>query len=550
MSAPRVSVDPQLIYDALQRHAGNKTAMARELGLHRETVRNLMIEYGIGDKPVAGGALKPLKVNKLPLPAQGKISRYLLTSAQNNTYAFSSLLANLEAYSAHLTQDGNICQIMASKYTYNKAAYENSTLAKPGTRVASDEESLWYDPRLEKYFCDDPSQHGSCRYQLAPDLQWCADINVSPTADNPLSKLDSYAGNHSAIFPHAKVAMKSMPRMKGEQARFLYTTGTVTQMNYIQRKAGQVAQHHHVYGALIIEVNSDGDWWVRQLNADSKGRFYDISDGSVLHVADGKITSSHRVEAINWGDVHASEIDEEVKEVNWAKGGVIDALRPKYQMMHDLFSMRSRSHHDMKSFEKMYKKYLNGYDSVEEEVDQTYNLISYASRDFCQMVVVSSNHDRHGEKWLDEADYKADLPNAKFFLQAQLERVLAMEAGKTWMFLEWAVRRICETPVKFLGLDESFCVGPSHHRIECGLHGDLGPNGARGSTKNLRSLGLRTTKGHDHQATIDGPTWSAGVCQLDMDYAKGPSSWSVSHVVCYTNGKRVMLSQRSGKLWA
>lgn len=570
MPESRKAITPEQLYAALDQCAGNKTAMAAALGVHRETIRKLMLEYGIGDKPVTGGYIKPQAANKMPLPPEGMVYRYLLTSAQNNTKMFEAFVKNLEAYKSWID-----AKLMISRFTYNKLAYENgfNHQSKPGRGPTdTDHQDLWYDKYLDPYVCDDPERHGSCRYQLAPDLQWCAEVNIIPTAPNPLSELDAYAGSGSAVFPHAKVAMRSPPRMPDELPRFLYTTGCCTQMNYIQRKTGQKAEFHHIYGALIVEVNSRGDWWARQINADSSGTFYDCPGGEVVKVCRGEVTRGHRTEAINWGDVHASEIDPEVAEVNWGKQGVIDMLRPKYQLMHDLFSMRSQSHHERNQFGKRFEKYIKGQDIVLEELNRTAAVLSKASRPFCRTVVINSNHDRHGDKWLDEAEYKADLPNAKWFLCAQLARVLAIEYAskectdelfknlmavlktdveRDWTFLEWSMsHQPLMQGIEFVGLDDPFRIGPRHHQVECGLHGDIGPNGSRGSTKNLSKLGRRNNKGHDHSATIFEGTYSAGVCQLKMSYNHGPATWSVSHIVTFINGKRCILTQRAGRLWA
>ena len=579
---------PEQLYGALERNAGNKTAMARELGVHRDTVRKFMEMYGIGNKPVTGGYVKPQAINKMALPPEGQIYRYLLTSAQNNTKVFKSFLENLKSYASHFTSGSTQCTLLISRFTYNKGAYENGQNhpSKAGRGpTESDHGDLWYDPAIEPYVCDDPDRHGSCRYQLAPDLQWCAESNILPTTENPLSGLDAYDGTASAIFPHAKVLMRSVPRMPDDTPRFIYTTGCVTQMNYIQRKAGQKAEFHHIYGAIIVEVNSNGDWWARQINAASDGSFYDCPGGKVLRVDDGVVRYlSHlenQCEALNWGDVHASEIDAQVASVNWGDldldnenslDGAIDSLRPKYQLMHDLFSMRSQSHHERNKFSKRYEKFIAGQDIVLDELDQTAALLVRARRPWCKTVVVNSNHDRHGDKWLDEADFKADLPNAEWFLCAQLSRVLAIKYAvkepdsplaekliqvlkvkpkQDWTFFVWSMRHRLEVDdVHFLDLDESFKIGPRGHQVECGLHGDLGPNGSKGNNRSLTKLGRRNNKGHDHSAAIHEGTYSAGVCQLVMSYNHGPTTWSVSHIITYLNGKRALLTQRAGKLWA
>lgn len=50
--------------------------------------------------------------------------------------------------------------------------------------------------------------------------------------------------------------------------------------------------------------------------------------------------------------------------------------------------------------------------------------------------------------------------------------------------------------IRFLGEDESYiiCKGRDFVGIECGLHGDLGPSGSRGSTRSLKKLGRPLTR--------------------------------------------------------
>jgi hypothetical protein len=553
MSTPTTLPTAEELIASLDRNGGNKSAMALELGVHRETIRKLMRTMGLGNRPISGGITRPEETVKLPLPRKAKVSRYLLTCAQNNTHVFDKFLDNLKAYQAWLRKTERMpVPIMVSRYTYNKSAFDNSFLSKPGRGPTdADHDNLWYDPKLDEYVCDDPEEHGSAHYELAPGLHWCAEMNIKPTATRPLSDLDTYAGNNSAIFPHTKVALQSMPRMKNEKPRFLYTTGTVTKLNYIQRKEGLKATHHHVYGALLVEVDHRGNWWARQINADRHGSFYDCPRGNVVKVSDGKVTEGHSTEAVNWGDAHASQIKTNIVDVNWGAGGVIDKLKPRCQFWNDLLSFHSQNHHDRKKFGVRYRKFIQGQDSVHKEIISTRDFLKRAHRDWCLSVVVNSNHDRHGERWLDEADFKADLPNARFFIEAQRARIIAIEDGNDkWQFIEWALQHVGCPTLRFLQKDESFLIGPRAHPVECGLHGDLGVNGARGSTRSISRLGHRANKGHDHSATIDGPTYSAGVCELDLEYNEGLTTWSISHVLTYLNGKRAVLSQCVEKLWA
>jgi hypothetical protein len=504
--------------------------------------------------PVHGHVPAP-RANPAPaVPSGATTARYILTAAQNNTPVHADFLANLQAYARAIG-----ARIMVSRFSYNKAAFGAKSTKAGRAPGAADTEGLWYDPAIAEYVCDDPARHGSCRWQLAPDLVWCAEMNIMPTAVRPLSGLESYAGEASGIFPHAKIALESVPVIGDRPPKFNYTTGAVTQRNYIAKKEGLKGEFHHAYGALLVEVDlATGDWWCRQLNATDDGSFYDLT----RRVEGGAVTLGHRILAINPGDVHASEIDPTVRALLWEAShgrAAIDVLRPEIQILHDTESFRNRSHHELKSFAKRFEKWHAGprLDTVETEVGVTASLLSIAARDWCQTVVVSSNHDRHGERWLDEADFRQDLPNAEFFLEAQLARVRALRVGGTeaeqWNFLEWAVARAwpdyATAGVRFLRRDESFVIGPPDHPIECGQHGDEGADGARGNTANYARMAVRMNKGHDHRATLHNGVASAGVCNRRLAYCHGPSSWSISHILTYQNGKRTIVTQRAGKLW-
>lgn len=551
MSNEKLLLDPEHVLPIYHKHAGNKTKAAAELGIHRGTLRQMLEMWGI-TKPVVGGTAKALKHNILPLPEEGKVFRYILSCAQNNTKVFAKFLHNLERYRDWLGD----CRIMVARLCYNKSSWSNPKSQKPGGIKAEDADELWFDPLIAPYISDDPELHGTCRWQLAPDLWWCSEMQLDVTAVRPLSDLKTYTGTDSAIFPHTKLAIEPVATVPGLPTKHCYTTGTLTYRNYIQKKAGLKAEFHHVYSAVLVEVDSNGDWWARHIVADGKGEFFDCPRGEVVKVTKDGIQQGLRAEALNWGDIHVTELPEDRMYKYWGQSShgssVIDSLKPKYQFFNDLFSMKSRSHHEMHSFADMLKKHIRGTERIDAELQKTADFLSLSERPDTLSVVVQSNHDRHLERYLDEVNYKHDLVNVLWFLEAQLARVKAIQSGDDgWLLLEWALQRQgCPEAVRFLRMDESFVVCKSNHPIECGLHGDIGPNGARGTVNNLSVLGSRVTKGHDHSLSARDGLWSAGVCSPDQDYRKGPGTWSVSHVVTYPSGKRAGLTERVGKLWA
>lgn len=539
---------------------GNVIKTAQYLGVARSTVRMHLDRLGVPHgKNLAGGSLDgDIKETSLPLPAEGQVKRYLLTCAQSNTYlndnVWDTLLGIAKYYDAELH---------ISRFSYNKGAYLNrGNLQKPGAfetdeddqdHAITDDGKMWFDPRIVPYASD-------TRLELAPGLVFCGEMNILPTAVRPLSSLESYTGRKSSIVPHVKIAMESVVSTNSEPPKFMYTTGTVTFKNYIQKKAGQKAEFHHCYGALLVEVTSKGDWYVRQLNADRKGRIYDLgdrNDGVILFNSKEKPLFKQRVEAINWGDIHVSEAlyDNDVIELNWGTGGMLDVLKPKYQFGHDTFSFLSRNHHDEKDAHRNFEKFINGEDNVATELQKTGQfIVQRMLRDWTKIVIVDSNHDRALKKWLNVANYKTDPLNRMCFLRLELRQSEAIAVkDEHFHLLEYALEHygaVDPTVVKFLREDEGFVIcRDASGGIQCGNHGHLGANGAKPAPLQFAKMGRRQNTGHTHSACIIDGLFVSGVTGKPkrFKYRKGPSSWSQSDIVTYLNGKRTIVTKWANK---
>ncbi len=527
----KTSFPDEVIQEAFER-LGSKAAVARELGCSRSTISERLS----AGTPILSGRKNTLPVERRIVPPKGKISRYILTSAQNNTQIHAPTWKALRVLADHYC-----AEILVSRFTYNKSAYSTSKNTKPGTsRNRDDCTEMWYAPEIKSYVCDR-------RVQLAPGLVFCGEMNILPTAIDPLSGFGSYTGRKSGIFPHTKIAMRSVASAKHEPTKFNWTTGTITQRNYLQRTAGLKAEWHHCYGAVLVEVDSSGDWFVRQLQVDDRGELYDLD----LKVTNrGRIVKNVRVEAISWGDAHVTRMEKAVAETLWGEGGMIDTLRPKVQFMHDLVDIRACDHHSRNNPHARFSRYIEGNDNAVADIIDTVDFVKHADRSWCDMVVVNSNHDDWIQRWLREADYRTDPPNAVFFLEAQLEVYRHIESGEKFDVVGWAMRKCgCSNGIRFLELDESYVICKSRNDgIECGHHGHNGINGARGSARAFSRTGRRTNTGHTHSAEIIDGNWVAGVtAALDQGYNKGLSSWSQSSIVTHPNGKRQMVTLWNGK---
>ena len=523
------------LYD---KHAGHVPTIARSMGLARSTVWAHLQKLGI-KKPLAGGKQRAAET-KESLPTVGGVKRYILTSAQNNTYVHAEFWANVKALAEQYD-----AQILVGTFSYNQNNF-GSLAVKNGTKKPF-EHDLWYDPQITPYISDAPRV-------LAPGLKWSGNMNILPTEDNPISGLETYGGSTSVIFPHTKIEMRSIATMPDMPVKMIYTTGAVTLMNYLQKKLGIKAEHHHRYACLVVEVDHDGNWWVRQVAARKNGR--SIQDLNTL-VEDGAVVSTDaKAEAITWGDLHATNSHPEVVKSSLT---MLDTLQPKYQFIHDVLEGVSINRHYIKHAplpHETFHRWLRGLHRVDEELKQSRAVLEMYLRPWCKTIAPDANHDAKWlQSWLTKFDYRYDPANAELFLRMQnfmyAEIRKNTTAPKNVNIMRYAMEKeagLKSGAVRFLLPDESFEV----KEVECGMHGHLGPNGAFGSPSNLSKIGKKATTAHTHSAGIYHGLYVAGTSSRlteGWDYTMGPSSWSWSHVVQYKNGQRSIITMNKDGKW-
>ncbi len=117
-------------------------------------------------RPIAAGQLRA-EFGGMPIDG----NKFVFTAAQNNTYLHDKFFHSLLRYCDH-----NKAQLVVAKFRYNKNQFQNLS--------ADNEEDVWFDPRLEPYFVTGQAA-------IAPDLIWCGEMDILPTAVNSRSSLDN-----------------------------------------------------------------------------------------------------------------------------------------------------------------------------------------------------------------------------------------------------------------------------------------------------------------------------------------------------------------------
>jgi hypothetical protein len=228
---------------------------------------------------------------------------------------------------------------------------------------------------------------------------------------------------------------------------------------------------------------------------------------------------------------------------------MLDTLNPKEQHLGDILDFRSRSHHEIKDPHMQFKRYVQGQYSVRDEIEEARDFLVRATRDNINTVVIDSNHHQHLGRWLREQNGHRDPVNAEFWIAMQQRVYNCIGNGDMPDYFYEALQLVggideSKIPIKFLAQDESYIICPdANGGIECGMHGDSGPNGSRGSAYAYAKMGRKANVGHTHSARIVDGIYQVGTSSdLRPDYTQGPSSWSHTHLVTYPNGKRTLIT--------
>lgn len=491
-------------------------------------------EEAADPRPLSGGQVHGQEIEVRPLPAKGRVATYILSSAINNSDVHEQFWQNLKALAHHYD-----AEILVRPILYNLNAYRK--LGADTENEDAGEEEVYFDAAVKPYLSEQ-------RIELAPGLHWAGDAENTATASSPLAGYNTFTGEASGIFGATKLEMRSVATVQSLPAKLLYTTGTVTQRNYTKTKVGRKADWHHAYCALLVEVDSDGDWFVRHLYAHEDGRFNDLG----IIVDKGVVGDAVGLAALTPGDIHADKLDERVRAAVFGPGGMVDQLRPNELHCHDTHDHR-KSHHVASDPFQQIQLMVEDKDCVLGEIQRDAAFYKYAARPWMKTVDVWSNHTGHLLRYIKDTDWKKDTVNAEFYLESALEMVRAIRRGEPGFNLYETVcrREGCPEEVVFLRPDQSWKV----EGIECGMHGDQGPNGSRGTVRSIAQTGSKSTIGHSHSAGIFEGCWQTGVTAgelhtLDMVYNTGPSSWSRTMVALYPGGKRTMITMRGLKFRA
>lgn len=352
-----------------------------------------------------------------------------------------------------------------------------------------------------------------------------------------VSKLDRFyrVGQkvYSLIIPSVKQMYKTVPQIQGKFPHVMASTGSMAHLEYPEDSTGVLAEQDHVMGGLIIEIEDDTYFHIRQVQCNESGGFYDLNTYYYLNT-----TERSRVEAI------ASEPHFGAEDWTSLQGtlDIIHYTGCKRLFLHDMYDLRSINHHEGKKIlDRMERP--NHQKFLKTELRYIGKQLSKFVRECpedLEIFVVESNHDYFLYKWLNESLFSRDEHNIElaielFHYHNQSKHPIETYLKKHFPLLE---------KLNFLGLE-----GYNINGVEWGLHGHQGTNGGRGSIPSVEKYCGFATRAHSHMPEIMRGIFNIGCdCLLKQHYNKGGgSSWLPANVIQHPDGSRQLIVKIDGK---
>jgi len=386
----------------------------------------------------------------------------------------------------------------------------------------------WWDPVLRDFMLEN---------ELRPHSELSImTTKAQATAHNPLpARLSGRTKNRSAVFGHPQLSMRTVATPQSVLPKILYSSGAITEKNYSDTLAGDMADFHHSLGGVIVEIRGDR-YHLREVVWDGEG----FTDLDKRYTARG-ISKAPSPEALVMGDVHAPHfVADNVMQATFGPDGIVPTLDPSRLFLHDLADNRSVNPHELQNRLTRAGLAGRGEAHIEDELRGVADWLLRLPRSLREVVVVRSNHDDFLERWLQRAT--PEPQNAKLFHKLSYLMLEHFEEhGDFPIPLELGIRSAgpeLSDAVRFLDHDGSYQI----RGIELGMHGHRGPNGARGSLRNLSQIGTRSMFGHVHSPGIWQGAHAVGLSAVYRHgYNAGPSSWLQTHGLVHANGYRQLV---------
>jgi hypothetical protein len=405
------------------------------------------------------------------------------------------------------------------------------------SRVTKSRGAVWsFDPLIK-------DEHFVFSDIMLNDNLFLNSIKMSAKHINPLTGLSRIGQrNGSFIYASPKQALEYVATSvkSYRMPHALMTTGAITVPNYnkqmyMSERTSYIAENDHIMGAIIVEIVNNKTFHFRQIQAETDGSFIDLG---IKYFPDG---STKKVEThLIPGDWHSGATD---KNVIKGIGVLTKDIDITNVVLHDFFDGYCINHHDVGYPLKIAKKFMGGYGSLQNELEVGSDYLNWFNEIVKgKTVVVKSNHDEFLTRYLENGYYTNDPTNHYICLDLARKH-LENEDVLKYAYETYGSLKKPENII-WLSRDEDFHIG----NVQCGQHGDLGGNGSKGSLQSIEKAYGNCVVGHVHSAAILRGVFRVGTSsKMNLDYNRGPSSWTHTACLTYNNGSRQLINFIDGE---
>lgn len=367
-------------------------------------------------------------------------------------------------------------------------------------------------------------------------------IKIQPKMIKPTTGLERIGQRDgSFIFASPKQNLKNVAVAGRGLPHVLMTTGAITLpkyngQNYIQWRTDYIANHDHVMGGIVVELEDDDiHFHFRQVQFEKDGSFVDLGE---YYRPNGNIESL-KPAALVLGDWHSGETDPST--FTFTKD-IADLLNPDKVIIHDAFDGKSVNPHERHNILNRGILASEQKLSLRAELVGLANDLNWLGTLFPEVIVAESNHDLFLTRYLSDKDWVNDSHNFEICLD--IAHAIVHRNQKHPLKYSLEVNGLTATNIRFLKEDESFQVA----NIELGAHGHRGNNGAKGTLAQMELAYGQSVTAHAHTPEILRGAWQVGTGSiLNPAYAKGASSWMHTHCLVFPNGARQLINVINGK---
>lgn len=369
-------------------------------------------------------------------------------------------------------------------------------------------------------------------------------LKISSKMMNPTTGTKRLAKDCSFIFGSPKQSLEVVPNDKNKLPHVVMSTGTITKKEglyqpsdekafnaYLSKRSEYFAERHHKMGAIIVECDVNEKYYFRQVQFDEDGGFVDLG----VFYTPKKTKYSLRPTGFIWGDLHFPNHDPKVFEVS--KQMCYD-LKPIVGVIHDGFDACTITPHNE------HKHILRAKNPM--TLGEELRLTAQGYMEICKLhdkvIDAPSNHNNMLARYLESGRWLKEPQNLRWALR--LAEFMLNNSDPFEIAMRYMMSKESLAKMQFLKPDEGFKLSG----FQTGLHGDKGPNGSKGSLKNLEYCFDSIIVGHSHTPGIYGNAWQVGCnCLMEQGYNIGPSSWMHTNGVIYPGGFAQLLNIIDGK---